>query len=252
MQRYLVVLAVLSWLVVCGCQMASAQNEAELYDRIEKSKREATQAEWELWRGIARTIRERDEREAKLPAAEREKLVEARKATAVAKAEELRKTVKATAEQPETIEAKTRQRHSASEIEAFFRKGLGSGTTKHKSYTADELVRKFGEPTKRGIAGTTEMWTFACKDGTVLARFTIRSAGKKIRLEIASVDTGKKSPDKSKATETAAQMLEVGELEVVSVRLADETTRDYIVNVPALRKLGAHYGDSYDDLGFPK
>ena len=72
--------------------------------------------------------------------------------------------------------------------------GTGSGRVKHnRVYVADELIHKFGEPADRKSKGTTETWTFKCKDGVVHVRFTqifnvAGASASKLRLEIASVD----------------------------------------------------------------
>jgi hypothetical protein len=76
--------------------------------------------------------------------------------------------------------------------------GAGSAKVKHNHiYTADDLLRRFGEPVSRTTnKDMTESWTFKCKDGTVHVRFNVagyaggasESGSKKLRLKVTSVD----------------------------------------------------------------
>ena len=76
--------------------------------------------------------------------------------------------------------------------------GSGSAKVKHnRIYTATEIIQKFGNPSSRTSATTSEHWVYKCKDGVVHVHFTqvgyagssSASKSEKLRLEVKSVDS---------------------------------------------------------------
>lgn len=76
--------------------------------------------------------------------------------------------------------------------------GYGSAKVKHnRIYAAAEIIQKFGNPSSRTSAMTSEHWVYKCKDGVVHVHFTqvgyvggsSASKPEKLRLEVKSVDS---------------------------------------------------------------
>ena len=67
----------------------------------------------------------------------------------------------------------------------------------NRIYTTAEIIQKFGNPSSRSSATTSEQWVYRCKDGVVHVHFTqvgyagssATSRSETLRLEVKSVDS---------------------------------------------------------------